>query len=130
MPRELGVDANRDPVVRIGADVAVLRVGLAFGKIGSNAIVEGVERRGVDRLVRISPVDMLVARWLLDEELVLGRTARMRARVDDQLPVAAQNALTAPDGVFDELRGAQIVPELCGFEFFGNGKNGSTLSNR
>jgi hypothetical protein len=38
---------------------------------------------------------MGLTRWLADKELVLGRAAGMRSRVDDELAVLAQYAFTA-----------------------------------
>jgi hypothetical protein len=73
---------------------------------------------------------MLLARRLLDEKLVFRRAARMRARVDDQLSVGADDAFAASYGVLDEIRNAEVMPKLGGLEFFGNGKNCSVLANK
>jgi hypothetical protein len=48
----------------------------------------------------------------------------MRARVDDQLAVAAQYALATANRMFDQLGGGEIFPQTGGVEFLGNGKNG------
>jgi hypothetical protein len=71
-----------------------------------HAVEQRVEARGIDRLVGIAPVDMVLAPGLFDEELVLRRAAGVRARVDDQLAVAAQDAFAAPYSVFDQFRRA------------------------
>ncbi len=95
VPRQLGVDAQRHAIAFVGADVAVQRVGFPFREIGRHAVPERVELGFVDRLVRLAPVDVGLARWLADKELVLGRAAGMRPRVDDELAVLAQYAFTA-----------------------------------
>jgi hypothetical protein len=72
VPCQLGIDPNRNAVAFVGTDIAVQRVGFAFGKIGRNSFPKRVEAVGVDRLVRFAPIDVRFARWLPDEELVLG----------------------------------------------------------
>ena len=95
VPGELGVHADRQAIVLVGADVTVQRVDFAFGEIGCRRVPQRVEPLGVDRLVRIAPVDVVFARGFFDEELVLRRAAGVRPRVDDELPVASEDAFAA-----------------------------------
>ena len=124
VPCELGVHAHGNAIAFVGADVAVALIDVAFGQISLHAIEQCVEARRLDRLIGVAPVDMILARGLLNEELVLRRAPRVRTRVDDQLAVAAEDSFAAPHRVFDELRRAEVFPERGGLQFLRNGKNG------
>lgn len=106
VPRKLGVDANGNSIVLVGADVRVESVGFTFGKVRADLIEERVKNRRIYCLVGVAPVDVLLARRLFDEKLVFGRASGMRTRIDDQLPVAANDAFAAANGMLDELGNA------------------------
>ncbi len=130
VPRELGVDADRNLIVLVGADVAVESVGFALGEVRADLLEERVKNGGFDCLVGVAPIDVFLTRRLFDEKLVFGRASGVRTRIDDQLSVAADDAFAAAYCVLDEFRNAEVVPKLGGLEFFGNGKNCSALANK
>jgi hypothetical protein len=113
LPRELGVDAHGDAVVLVGADVAIEHVRIALREIRSDAIPKRIEGFQRDRSVGIAPIDVLLARRFLDEELVLRRAPRVRARIDDQLAVGAEDTLATAYRVLDQFGNAEVLPELC-----------------
>jgi hypothetical protein len=90
VPRAFGNDAHRHPVLRICADEQVLHVDVAALVVGQDLTVQVVElfrRRGaIDR----PPPDVVAARRLLDQELVLGRAAGVLAGLDDQRAAGGQ----------------------------------------
>ena len=65
---------------------------------------------------------MRLARGLFDEELVLWRAARVRARVHNQLPVVAQDALAPPQRVLDQFCRREVLVYVRGLDLIGNGK--------
>ena len=75
-------------------------------------------------MVRLAPIDVLLALGIAHEELVLRRAARMRARIDDHLTVTAKNSLTTSNDMLDELGGGQIVVLGFPLEAFRYGENG------
>jgi hypothetical protein len=130
MPRELGVDADGNSIVLVGADVAVESVGFALRKVRGNLFEERVKNGRFDRLIGVAPVDMLLAGRLLDEKFVFRRASRVGTRIDDQLSVVPDNAFATAYCMFDQFGNAEVVPKLGGLEFFRNGKNCSTLANK
>jgi hypothetical protein len=123
VPGELAVDANRHPIAFVGADEAIQRIDIAFRKVGFDFFEQCVKDRCVDRTIRITPIDVLLTRRFFDEGFVLGRTAGVWTRIDNQLSVAAQYAFTTPQRMLDQLGRRKVLPEVSGFEFFRNGKN-------
>jgi len=47
----------------------------------------------------------------------------MRARVDDELAVETEDAFAAANGMLDQLRWREVLPQLGGLEFLRNGEN-------
>src|SRR5690606_30298170 len=74
------------------------------GEIGQKRL----ELRGRDRLVVVPP-DMRFGTRVANDELVLGRAARMLSGFGDQGAMGGQPRLTAADGLFIEFGLAQIV---------------------
>jgi len=103
VPRVLRDDADRKAVAWIGADVSVERVDFARRKIRGNAIEKCVEGGGIDRSIRLTPIDVRFTARFAHEKLVFGRTSGVLARFDNKLPVASQLAFSAPQRVLVEL---------------------------
>jgi hypothetical protein len=95
VPSILGVNANGDAIVGIGADVAVYRIDVALGEVRLYFVPQIVEGCRADRRIRIAPIDVVLARGLFDEGLVFWRPARVRPRVDDKLAVVSEYAFVA-----------------------------------
>ena len=102
-PGRLGVDAQRAPVARVGADEAVLGVQVAVRAVGDEPGAQPVVVRLADRPVDRAPPDVVAARRLVDDELVLGRTAGVPPGPDDERPLGGDQALAVADRVLDEL---------------------------
>jgi hypothetical protein len=124
VPRELAVDANRDAIALVGADVAIQRINVAFGKIRFDFFEERIEDRFTDRAIGIAPIDVAFAGGLFDKRLIFGRTAGVGTRIDDELSVATQDTFATSQRMLDELRRRKVLPEVSGFEFLRNSKNG------
>ena len=123
VPRKFAIDANRHAIALVGADVAIECVHVAFGEIGFDLAQQCIEDAGIDRTIRVAPIDVRFTRWFANERFVFRRAARVRAGIDDELAVTPKDALTAPQRMFHQLRGREILPQIRGFEFFRNGKN-------
>ncbi len=123
MPRKLGVDSQRHAIAFVGTDIAIETVGFPFGEIGGDAIPERVEARRFDRLVRIVPVDVLLAGRLPHEEFVFRRATRMRSCIDDELARRPEYPLTASNGMLDQRGTREVLPELNDLQFIRKGKN-------
>jgi len=74
---------------------------------------QGVEAIAADGLVARVPPDRVLARWLFDEELVLGRPACMPAGLGGQRTRRNDGRLVAADGVLVK-RGRAEVASLGG----------------
>ena len=72
-------EADRQPVLRVGAAVEVLHEQLAGVEVGAHVLVQPVERLGIEPGVLLPP-DPVGRAGLLDDELVLGRSGRYAAR--------------------------------------------------
>ena len=97
VPRLLGDDANGSRYAGIGAGPAVLDEEFLAAQVREHAALEAVERRGVDRPVHLAPRDVLLARGLADDELVVGRTAGVLPGAADERTVGGDHALTPLD---------------------------------
>src|SRR5258708_39933540 len=66
----------------------------------------------VERLVAPSPPDPLLGAGLADDEFVLGRTAGVPARVDDERATMRKHSLVAPQCVHVEDRRRQVPVDV------------------
>src|SRR5579863_8427153 len=123
LPCELGVDAQRDAVTLVSADITIETVRFALGEMRRDPIPERVETLGVDRLVGVIPVNELLAGRLADEELIFRGAPSVRAGIHDQLTVGSKHALAARDRVLDQLGCGEILPKFDDFQFFRKRKN-------
>ena len=98
---------------RGGADEAVLAVQVLGRGVRDQTGPEAVVVRLGDRSVDAAPPDLVVARGLVDDELVLGRAAGVLAGADDQRPVGRDEALAVADGVLVELGGRQVGADVA-----------------
>ncbi len=83
MPRVLGDDPYRHPVVRVCAAVAILHKDILPLQESLHAVEEVVELVGAKGAVVLSPPDLIVGRWLFDDELVVRRTGGVLAGIGD-----------------------------------------------
>jgi hypothetical protein len=108
VPGHLRIDAGADPVGGIGAAVKVLREqGLASG-MGEKISQQNVELGRRERAIVVPP-DAALRHGVLDDELVLGRTAREDAGIDAQGAALHQHAF-APGKRFLIKNGGLKVP--------------------
>ncbi|MCY1560042.1 hypothetical protein D9M68_971340 [compost metagenome] len=75
---------------------------------GLNAIPQGVELVGGERAVDPAPGDFRLAARLLHDITVSRRAASAMAGTHNQRAVGGQFALTAANGFFDQLSGADV----------------------
>ena len=104
-PGGLGVDPQRAAMGRGGADEAVLAVEVPRRGVGDQAGAQAVVVGLGDRPVDGAPPDLVAARRLVDDELVLGRAAGVLAGPDDERTVGRDEALAVADGVLVQLGG-------------------------
>jgi hypothetical protein len=71
VPRLLGDDPDRQAIARIGAGIAVLDEELLALAIVQHPLMHGIELGGLDRPVDLAPPDLVFARGLADDELVV-----------------------------------------------------------
>ena len=114
LPRELVDEADRQAVARIGAGVEILHEQLALGEMGQDIRFEGRELLRVDRLVHVSPGHVAFARRLAHDELVVRRSARVRAGLAHDRPVGRQLSLAAADGVLVQWWGRKVPVNFTG----------------
>ena len=88
----------------VRADVQVLGVQILLAAVGDEPGAETVVVRLADRSVDLAPPDLVVRRWLVDDELVLRGAAGVLAGADDEWTLSGDETLTGPDGVLHELR--------------------------
>ena len=86
-------DAQPPLVVRIGPDEAILGIQVPVGAVGHQTRSKGVVVGLADRSVDLAPPDLVTARGLIDDELVLGRPSRVLAGPDDERPLGGDEAL-------------------------------------
>ena len=84
MPRARGDDPNADPVRRVRPGERVDDVDVAGGELRAHLLTEPLERLLRDLGVHVAPPDPLLGPGLADDELVLGRAARVDAGVDHE----------------------------------------------
>ena len=109
MPGLLGDDAHGQAKGRVGAAEAILDEQLLALEMGHHARAQGGELLRLERLVDRAPPDVPGAGRFLDDELVVGRAARVLARLDDQRPVRRDPPLAPADRLFVEQR-HRIIP--------------------
>jgi hypothetical protein len=99
VPGRIGDDANVDAVGGIGAGERVDDVDVSLVQMLGQLLSEAFETFFGDRLVDLTPGDPVLGLRLLDEELVLGRAARVTPRVDDQGTAFREPAFLADERV-------------------------------
>ena len=101
-------DARRQLLAFVGAADEVLNKQILVRRMGAEVGQQGLEmRRSHGRVV--VPPHMRRRRCVAHDELVLGRAAGVLARIGHKRPVGRQPSLAAPDGLFIEGRGLEIV---------------------
>ncbi len=114
VPGELVHDADRYPVLRVGAAPGVEDEQVLVLGVGHHVAVQEVELRLLDRLVYRAPVDVLLALRLPNDELVIGRAARVLSGPGDERPFGGHLALATAQGLLIERRGAQVPVDVAG----------------
>ena len=95
VPGVLGDDADVDAVAGIGAGVAVEDEHVLAQQVLPGAGQQRLELLPLERPVDLPPPDVGVDRRVLDQELVVGRPARVRPRLADQGTLGGQHRLAA-----------------------------------
>ena len=108
VPRLLGDDPDRQPVVGVRSRVAVEDEEVLVRHVGLGLGEEPVEALGVEGPVDVAPPDLPVRRGIPDRELVVGRAAGVLAGGGDQGALAGDPGLAAPDRLLVELGGREI----------------------
>jgi hypothetical protein len=115
VPREEGVpgalrdEADREALFGIGAGGEVLHPELLRGEMSAHPLEEGLEARGIERLVDAAPGDLRFGRLIADDELVLRGAARVGGSVDHERAADPDPTGAATEGLFVEA-GGQVVP--------------------
>ena len=100
LPGKFLDEADRQTVFGIGARIQILNKQLLPLQMRDDVAPQHVKLRRIDRLVDLAPPYLRVARRLLDDELVVGRAAGMRAGAADERAVLGKDAFLATDGMF------------------------------
>ena len=102
VPGADGDDPNRQTVARIGAGKAVLNPDIAVLQIGLETAEHVFEGFGRYRLVDITPPDVALGFFFLDDELVFGGAAGVKAGAGDDWAAVGDVALAVLDDVLVE----------------------------
>src|SRR4051794_10994999 len=89
-------------------DEAILAVEVLRGGVRDQARAKSVVVRLGDRPVDGAPPDLVVARRVVDDELVLRRTSGVLAGPHDERALCCDEALAVPDGVLVQLGGREV----------------------
>ena len=94
--------------LRVGAGPGVEDVEILVLQVRHHVAVQRVELGFVDRLVHVAPVDVLFARRLAHDELVVRRAAGVLPGRADERPLGGQNAFAAAQRLLVQGRRAQV----------------------
>ncbi|MNN42527.1 hypothetical protein D3C81_1567130 [compost metagenome] len=92
----------------IGADVHMGDEALALGHISLDTSPECIELVRREGAVDVAPGDLGVGARLLNDETICRRTTGAMTGIHYQRTVGGQFTLATTDGLFDQLRGADI----------------------
>jgi hypothetical protein len=104
-----GDDADRQAILLVGAGVAFLDEDVLALQIGEEARLEPIEFLRRKRSVHLAPPNLVFARGLAHEELVVRRATRVLAGANNERTKVAQHPFIAPDRFLVE-RGRGKVP--------------------
>jgi hypothetical protein len=102
-------DANGDPVLGVSSDVAVLDEDVPALEVGGETGPEPRVVFGLERLRRIPP-DVLFARRLANDVLVVGGAPGVLAGVHHEGPLVGHEPLSTLDGLLVESAGREVPP--------------------
>jgi len=108
MPAALADQPHRQAILGVGAAEDVLDEGLAALKIAEHALIHALEHCLGDRPVDVAPGDIVFARRLLDDVLVLDRAAGMDAGIGDEAAAGAEHPLATAHCVLVEQRNREV----------------------
>jgi len=108
VPGMLANNADRHPVVRVGASIAVLYENIFSLQKTLDAIVEIAEFIRTERAVVLPPPYLIFCRRLLHDKLVVRRPCRMLARIDDNRSEMRDSCLATKTDFFVERFGGQV----------------------
>src|SRR5205807_4500923 len=120
VPRKLCDHPHPKPVARVGAGEDVLCVNRVRVDELLHPLQQAVELLAGDGLVAWMPPDGVLARRLLDEELVLRRPAGVLPGLGGQGAGGDDGRLTAPDRVLVECGRAEVPPSDRDLAFRGH----------
>ena len=110
MPGALGKHANRDSVGGIRSRKGVDDVDVALAQTSGDLLAEMLEALLGDLGIDVSPPDSRLGARLADDELVLGRAARVLPGVDDERTALGEARVAARQRMLVELR-CRRMPE-------------------
>ena len=108
VPCRLGDDPNRQLILRVGAGVSVSHVQFLLAEMRQQVAMERLERLRRQRAVHRAPPEVLLARRLANDELVVRRPARVRRRLAHERPRLGDGTLAPPNRSLDKRRDAEI----------------------
>ena len=108
MPRILTDHAQREGVLRIGPDKAVLNEDVASVPEGLHAGIKTIELSLGHGLVHAAPLNGGVGDLVFDDEFVLGRPPGELSGADHQRAAAREVSFAPFDGLFHQPCGAKV----------------------
>ncbi len=108
VPGGLGGHLDRQVVLGIGTDMDMGHEAVTLADIGFDAAPQGFEVARRERTVDRAPGDLVLGAGLFDDEAVSRRTTRAVPGLHHQRAIGGQFALSALDGFFNQLSGADV----------------------
>ncbi len=108
VPGVLGDDPHRQPVARVGAGVAVLHEESATLHVVEQALPQRVEMMRLERPIDLAPPDLVGARRLADDELVVRGSAGVLTGPADERSVDGDRPFPALDRFLVQRRNIQV----------------------
>ena len=108
VPGALGDHPDRHAIFGIGSDEHVLHEHVAPAEISEHATPDAVIASRLERPVHLPPPDVLLARRLLDHELVVRGAPGVVARTHHERPFRGDQALVTADRLLVERRRGQV----------------------
>ena len=108
VPRLLGNDSDRDAILRVGADEAILDEDLPAAKVLEQPLADGEEALPIIGHVDLAPPHVRLARRLSDDEFVVGRAPSVLPGPDDQGAVGSQVTLAPAEGFLHQRRRVEV----------------------
>src|SRR5690606_31685724 len=108
VPRAFADDADGQAIGRLGAAPEVLHIELLALEIGEDLGMKAIEMGFAHGTVHVAPPDVVLARRLLDDELVAGRPARMLPRAHHEGAALRHDAVAPANRRFVKRLGSEV----------------------